>query len=382
MLEQSKEFEEFIREIYGEGYIPLHRPLFSSKEKDYLNECIDSNFVSSSGKKVEEFENKIKGFTNSEFAISCVNGTCALHLALKASRVNEGEEVITQALTFVATPNSIRHAGAHPVFIDVDKDTLGMSPIALEKFLLENSERRKDKLFNKNSGRIISACIPMHSFGIPCRVKEISEICKEWGLYLIEDSAESLGSYSQGKHTGNYGDLSILSFNGNKIITTGGGGMIITNDGDLASTAKHLSTTAKKEHPYEYVHDQVGYNYRMPNLNASIGCAQIEKLNYFLSVKKDLARKWEEFFDQTNINFVKPLQGDEANFWLNTILMESKEDRDSFLKYTNDKEINTRPAWSLMTKLPMYSSCYNDGLKNSIWAEDRLVNIPSSVPSN
>ena len=376
----AKETVAFAQEIFGNEFIPLHRPVFEGNEKKYMTDCIDSNFVSSVGVKVTEFENMIAEFTGSKYAIATVNGTSALHIAIKLADVVPGDEVISQSLTFIATCNAINYAGAIPVFIDVDRDTMGMSPTSLRSFLEVNAEKRIEGVFNKFSGRRIRACIPMHTFGFPCRVEEISRICDDWGIALIEDAAESLGSYSNKKHTGNFGIVSTLSFNGNKLITTGGGGMIITNDKKIATQAKHITTTAKVPHAYEFVHDQIGYNYRMPNINAALGCAQLERIDIFLSAKKKLANKWKDFFTQNRVEFVEEIEGSKANNWLNTIILDSKSDRDSFLHYTNKKNVMTRPVWTLMSKLTMFKDCYHDGLENSLWLEDRVVNVPSSVP--
>ena len=378
----AKETVTFAQEIFGNEFIPLHRPVFEGNEKKYMTDCIDSNFVSSVGVKVTEFENMIAEFTGSKYAIATVNGTSALHIAIKLADVVPGDEVISQSLTFIATCNAIDYAGAIPVFIDVDRDTMGMSPTSLKSFLEVNAEKRIEGVFNKFSGRRIRACIPMHTFGFPCRVEEILRICDDWGIALIEDAAESLGSYSNKKHTGNFGIASTLSFNGNKLITTGGGGMIITNDKTIATQAKHITTTAKVPHAYEFMHDQIGYNYRMPNINAALGCAQLEKIDIFLSAKQDLANKWKDFFTQNRVEFVEEIAGSKANNWLNTIILDSKSDRDSFLQYTNKNNVMTRPIWTLMSKLKMFKDCYNDGLENSLWLEERVVNVPSSVPFN
>ena len=369
-----------VRETFGDGFIPLHRPVFEGNEKQYLLDCIDSNFVSSVGAKVVEFEQQIAAFTGSKYAIATVNGTAALHVALQLAGVQRGDEVISQALTFIATCNALSYAGAHPVFVDVDRDTLGMSPDALRRFLSIHTERRQGGCWNTGTGRRIAACVPMHTFGIPVRIAEIAAICAEWGIALVEDAAESLGSYVNGRHTGTFGKLATLSFNGNKTITTGGGGMIVTDDETIALRAKHLTTTAKIPHPYEFVHDEVGYNYRLPNLNAALGCAQMERLPEMLAIKADVARRYEELFAGSNIHFVQPLKGDVANRWLNAIVLASEEDRDEILQYTNARGVMTRPVWRLMSRLPMYKDCQHDGLENSHWLEARVVNLPSSVP--
>ena len=373
-------FVEQVRCIYGDDLIPLHRPIFEGNERQYLIDCIDSNFVSSVGAKVTEFEEKVAKFTGSKYAVATVNGTAALHVAIELAGVKPGDEVISQALTFVATCNAISYAGAKPLFIDVDVDTMGLSPAALKRFLEENAEKRASGTFNKISGKKISACVPMHTFGFPCRITKIAEICADWDITLIEDAAESLGSYVGSRHTGTFGSMATLSFNGNKVITTGGGGMIITDDTELAKRAKYITTTAKVPHPYEFVHDGIGYNYRMPNLNAALGCAQMERLDEFLTLKAQLADQWDTFFNMRGADFVKATDQNIANHWLNAIILDSREDRDGFLKLTNNNNVMTRPIWKLMSKLPMFKNCQTDGLENSLWLEDRVVNIPSSVP--
>ena len=374
-------FVEQAKLIFGDDFIPLHRPVFEGNERQYLIDCIDSNFVSSVGAKVTEFEEKVADFTGSKYAIATVNGTAALHIAIELAGVKPGDEVISQALTFIATCNAISYAGAKPLFVDVDVDTMGLSPEALKRFLEEHAEKRASGTFNKTSGKKISACVPMHTFGFPCRIAEIAEICADWDIALIEDAAESLGSYVGGRHTGTFASMATLSFNGNKVITTGGGGMIITDDSELAKRAKHITTTAKVPHPYEFVHDEIGYNYRMPNLNAALGCAQMERLDEFLTIKSKLADQWDAFFHDRDVDFVKGINGNNANHWLNSIIFDSRLDRDEFLKMTNDNNVMTRPIWTLMSKLPMFKNCQTDGLENSLWLEDRVVNIPSSVPA-
>jgi len=373
-------FIKHARKLFGSGFIPLHRPVFEGNEREYLVDCIDSNFVSSVGAKVIEFENRVAEFTGSKYAIATVNGTAALHVAIQLAGVKPGDEVISQALTFIATCNAISYAGAEPVFIDVDLDTMGLSPTSLQRFLEESAEKSSNGTFNKLSGKRISACVPMHTFGFPCRIKEIAKICADWDIALIEDAAESLGSYVASSHTGVFSSMATLSFNGNKVITTGGGGMIITDDSELAKRAKHITTTAKVPHPYEFVHNEIGYNYRMPNLNAALGCAQMERLDEFLSIKTKLADQWDAFFDHYDVKFFRAIDGNKANHWLNALVLDSKEDRDMFLQLTNDSEVMTRPIWKLMSQLPMFRDCQTDGLVNSLWLQDRVVNIPSSVP--
>lgn len=371
---------KLVRDIYGDGDIPLHRPVFAGAEKRYLVECIDSNFVSSVGAKVSEFERSICAFTRSAFGVATVNGTAALHVALQLVGVRRGDEVISQALTFIATCNALSYVGATPVFVDVDRDTMGMSPEALRRWLAANVEMREEQAFNRATGRRLAACVPMHTFGFPLRIREIVAVCEKYGIPVVEDAAESLGSYVHGRHTGTFGKLATLSFNGNKTITTGGGGMIVTDDEVVARHAKHLTTTAKIPHPFEFVHDAVGYNYRLPNLNAALGCAQMERLPEMLAIKADVARRYSEFFEGTGVRFVEPLAGCVANWWLNAIVLGSEADRDEFLQYTNSRGVMTRPIWRLMPRLEMYKNCQHDGLENSYWLEARVVNLPSSVP--
>lgn len=377
---QNKSIVDFIRSIYKtDEFIPLHEPRFIGNEKKYLNECIDSTFVSSVGEFVDRFELEIASYTGAKYAVATSNGTSALHVSLIISGVEFGDEVITQPLTFVATCNAINYCGATPIFVDVDKDTLGMSPVALEIFLKENTLVKNKQCINKKTGNIIKACVPMHTYGHPCRIQEIKKICKDWCLALVEDAAESLGSYYNGQHTGTFGELGVISFNGNKIITSGGGGCILTNDQELAKKAKHLTTTAKEPHKWEYMHDMVGFNYRMPNLNAALIVAQLEQLDTFLKSKRLLAQSYENFFVTSDINFVSEPKNTKSNYWLNTIIFNNMNERDLFLGETNSQGIMTRPIWVLMNKLPMFKFAQYGDLSNSKWLEDRVVNISSSV---
>jgi perosamine synthetase len=377
---QNKCVVDFIRAIYKTNeFIPLHEPRFKGNEKKYLNDCIDSTFVSSVGKYVDRFELEIAKYTGVKYAVATSNGTSALHVSLIISGVEGGDEVITQPLTFVATCNAINYCGAKPIFVDVDKDTMGMSPVALEIFLKENTFIRNQQCINKKTGNIIKACIPMHTYGHPCRIHEIRKICKNWCLVLVEDSAESLGSYSNGQHTGTFGELGVISFNGNKIITSGGGGCIITNDHELAKKAKHLTTTAKEPHKWAYTHDMIGFNYRMPNLNAALILAQLEQLDAFLKSKRLLAESYEDFFVTSDIDFVSEPENTKSNYWLNTITLNNMKERNLFLDETNSQGIMTRPIWALMNKLPMFKDAQCGNLSNSNWLEERVVNISSSV---
>lgn len=374
---------KFIRNTFkSEDFIPLHAPTFAGNEKKYLNECIDSTFVSSVGKFVNLFEEKIAEYTGAKHAVVCVNGTNALQMSMIAIGVEQDDEVITQPLTFIATANAISYLKAHPVFVDVDKDTMGMSPKALEDYLVENTILENGICINKNTGRKIKACIPMHTFGFACRIDEIAEICAKYHIELIEDAAEALGSYYKGKHLGRFGRLAAISFNGNKIITTGGGGIIITDDEALAKRIKHLTTQAKIPHPWEYKHDEIGYNFRMPNLNAALGLAQLEQLNGFLEKKRALAQQYKLWFQEnSSIQFVSELEDNTSNYWINAIVLENREERDLFLKESNENGVMTRPIWALMNRLEMFKDCEKGDLSQAQWLEDRVVNIPSSVIS-
>lgn len=371
----------FIHELYGtEGMVPLHVPTFRGNEKKYLNECIDSTFVSSVGKFVDRFEEMMVEYTGTQKAVVCVNGTNALHMAMLLVGVERDDEVITQALTFIATCNAISYIGAHPVFIDVDKDTMGLSPDAMEAWLKENAEIKGESCYNKRTGRRIKACVPMHTFGHPVHLDKLVEVCNRYHIDLIEDAAESLGSFYKGKHTGTFGKIGAISFNGNKTITTGGGGMLLFQDEKLGNFAKHLTTQAKVPHRWEFVHDHIGYNYRMPNINAALGCAQLEEIDHILANKRETAEKYKQFFsDKENIQFFTEPEGSKSNYWLNAVLLNDKEAQLKFLEYTNDHAVMTRPIWELMNRLPMFKDCETDGLQNTVWFADRVVNIPSSV---
>ena len=371
---------DFIRSIYGsERVIPLHEPSFIGNEKKYLNDCIDSTFVSSTGKFVDEFEEKIAKYTGAKYAVATSNGTSALHIALLLANVAKNDEVITQPLTFVATCNAISYCGANPIFIDVDKETMGLSPLSLQAYLKKNAFIKNQQCINNNTGRVIKACVPMHTFGQPCRIDEIKEICDKYNISLIEDAAESLGSFYKDKHTGTFGQMGVISFNGNKIITGGGGGCVITDDEILAKRAKHLTTTAKVSHKWEYIHDMIGYNYRMPNLNAALLVAQLENLESFLLNKRELAMMYKDFFSDKACHFVEESLHSKSNYWLNTIILKDKEQRDLFLEEANSKGVMIRPVWTLMNKLTMFKHSQCDGLTNVEWIEERVVNIPSSV---
>ena len=381
MKNKVLEFNKLVNTIFNEDSVPLHRPVFGSNEEKYVQQTIESSFVSSVGSFVEQFENNISTHTKSNYSIATVNGTSALLVCLQLAGVKQEDEVLTQALSFVATSNSISYLKAKPIFIDVDIDTMGMSPLALTLFLEEFCEIRDEGTFNKNTGKRIAACLPMHTFGFMCRIDQISKICKSWNIPLIEDAAEALGSSFKGKFAGTFGMFSAFSFNGNKIITSGGGGMILTQNKNLAIQAKHITTTAKKSTNWEYFHDQVGYNFRMPNLNAALGCAQLESLSSFIKNKKKLYDIYCESLPLIGYAVVPIPKNLNWNYWMISIELENKREKDLFLKETNKNGIMTRPIWDLLFKLPMYKDCQKDGQKNALALEDKIINIPSSARS-
>lgn len=390
----------FIKDLYNnQEFVPLAVPKFIGNEKKYLNECIDTTFVSSVGKFVDRFEEDMAAYTGAKRAVVCVSGTNALHMSLMLVGVKRDDEVLTQALTFIATCNALSYIGAHPVFIDVDKSTMGLSPDAMKEWLQKNAEVRKntrinelDKshdfafqedefaCYNKNTGRRIKACVPMHTFGHPVRIEEIAVLCKEWHIELVEDAAESIGSKYKGKHTGTFGKVGAISFNGNKTITTGGGGMMLFNDEEMGAYAKHITTQAKIPHRWEFRHDHIGYNYRMPNINAALGCAQLENLDAYVADKRATAAAYAEYFKNVEgIEFFTEPENSFSNYWLNVVILPDHDKQLEFLQETNDNGVMTRPIWELMNRLPMFENCENDGLKNTIFFADRVVNIPSSV---
>jgi len=370
----------FIKNKFGTNdFIPLHAPVFKGNERDYVLQTIDSTFVSSVGAFVDKAELLMAEISQTNKAVAVVNGTSGLHMALKLVGVNTGDEVITQALTFVATANAIKYCEAEPVFIDVDLDTMGLSPTAVLQFLESYGDRRETGTYNRKTGKRIAAILPMHTFGFPVRLDELIKIANDWNIPLVEDAAESLGSYYKNKHTGSFGSVGVFSFNGNKIVTSGGGGMIVTQDLKLGERAKHLTTTAKVPHNYEYVHDHVGYNYRMPNLNAALLCAQLEQLDIFLEDKRNLAETYANFFEKEGMSFRKEMENTRANYWLMCLELENLEERNAFLEETNASGVMTRPIWQLMFRLPMFENCYRDDQVNAVHLEERIVNIPSNV---
>ena len=380
-MNNYKKTIDFIKSVYGnKEFTPLAVPVFHGNEKKYLDECIDTTFVSSVGKFVDRFEEDIANYTGAKKAVVCVSGTNALHMSLMIVGVERDDEVITQALTFIATCNAISYIGAHPVFIDVDKSTMGLSPDALKEWLIKNAEIRNFECRNKHTGRRVKACVPMHTFGHPVRIEEIAALCSEWHIELVEDAAESIGSTYNGRHTGTFGKVGAISFNGNKTITTGGGGMLLFQDEELGKLAKHLTTQAKIPHRWEFRHDHIGYNYRMPNINAALGCAQLENLNSYIASKRKVAQEYIEYFQNIDgIDFFVEPENSYSNYWLSAVVLKDKSAQLDFLQQTNDNGVMTRPIWELMNRLPMFENCQNDGLKNTIWFADRVVNIPSSV---
>jgi perosamine synthetase len=379
-MKHIKDSIEFIRSIYNsKEFIPLHAPTFGGNEKKYLLETIDSTFVSSVGAYVDQFEQMMTFVTKTKKSVAVVNGTAGIQVGLRLVGVKEGDEVITQALTFVATANAIAYNGAFPIFLDVDKDTMGLSPKAVSIFLEEFGELREDGCYNKKTGRKISACLPMHTFGFPVHLDELKDLCDVWRIPIVEDAAESLGSEYKNRPTGSIGKLGVFSFNGNKIVTSGGGGAIVTNDENIAIKGKYLTTTAKVPHPYEFFHDELGFNFRMPNLNAALACAQLEQLNDFLDNKRSLASDYKSFFETLGLNFRSEIPNTKANYWLMCVELDNQFERDLFLKETNAAKIMTRPIWNLLYRLPMYKDCQKDGQVNARFLEQRIVNIPSSV---
>jgi len=376
-----KDVVSFIQNTYKtKEFIPLHEPKFIGNEKKYVNEALDSTFVSSVGKYVTQLEEMVAKFSGVKYAVATSNGTSALHIGLKLVGVDESCEVITQPLTFIATANAISYCNAKPIFVDVDRDTLGLSPIKLKEFLEEfTTHNENGECINKTTNKIIKACVPMHTFGHPCKIDEIVKICDSYNIVVVEDAAESLGSYYKGKHTGSFGKIGIFSFNGNKIITAGGGGMLVTNNKEIAKKAKHITTTAKVPHPYEYIHDEIGYNYRLTNLAAALGVAQMENLEFFIGKQRELAGHYDDFFKDINMNFIREPKDSKSNYWLNAVTLEDRNERNEFLKYTNDNGVMTRSIWRLMNKLDMFKDVQTGNLDNAVWLQDRIVNISSSI---
>ena len=379
-MRHIKDTISFIQDSFkSTELIPLHAPTFGGNEKNYLLETIDSTFVSSVGAYVDQFEEMMSSITNTKKSVAVVNGTAGIQVALQLVGVSAGDEVITQALTFVATTNAIAYNGASPIFLDVDLDTMGLAPNAVFRFLEEFGLLRDEGCFNKKTGNKISACLPMHTFGFPVHLDELKAVCDAWKIPIVEDAAESLGSEYKNQPTGSIGEIGVFSFNGNKIVTCGGGGAIVTNNEQLGVKGKYLTTTAKVPHSYEFFHDEIGFNFRMPNLNAALACAQLEQLNSFLENKRSLATDYINFFDKSGIQFRIETPNTKANYWLMCVELENQKERDLFLAETNAAKVMTRPIWQLMYRLPMYQHCQRDEQLNAQFLEERIVNIPSSV---
>ena len=371
---------DFIKSLYaGKEEISLHEPVFAGNERKYVLDAIDSTFVSSVGEYVSRFEAEFCKYTGARYAVVTANGTLALHASLYLLDVKPGDEVLTQALSFVATANAITYCGAFPIFVDSDPNNLGMSAEKLEAFLKQNAEVTNAGCVNKKTKRLIKACVPMHVFGHPVEIEKIVKICSDYRIAVVEDAAEALGSRSHGKHLGLFGKMGVFSFNGNKIVTSGGGGMIVTDDPELAKRAKHITTTSKIPHAWSFSHDELGFNYRMPNLNAALACAQLERAEEFVLNKRGTAKLYQEHFAKTPIKFLQEPAGARSNYWLNAIFLKDSTERDLFLKECHARGVRTRPAWDLLSQLPMYRTCQTTGLENAESIVDRLVNLPSSV---
>lgn len=376
-------FVALVRDIYQtDQFIALHQPVFRGREKEYVLDTLNSTFVSSVGAYVDRFEASIARYTDARYAVATVNGTAALHIALLLAGVNADTLVLTQALSFVATCNAISYCGAEPVFIDIDKRTLGLSAEALAEYLSIHAEVREQTAWHKGSGKRLAACVPMHTFGHPAEMPAILAVCAQYHIPVIEDAAEALGSLSHQRACGTFGRLGILSFNGNKIMTTGGGGMILTDDEQLARQARHLTTTAKLAHPWQFRHDVLGFNYRMPNLNAALGVGQLECLPLFLRKKRALAQRYQTWSQEHGVSCVLEPEYAQANYWLNALILTDAAARDAFLQFTNQHGVMTRPVWEPMDQLPMYKHSLHGALDNTYWAHARIVNIPSSVPGS
>ena len=381
-------FIELVRDIYQtDDFIPLHAPVFSDLDLEYVMDAIESTFVSSVSDYVNKLEQDLCEFTGAGYAIPVVNGTSGIHLALHVLGINADSEVLTQSLTFAATCNAIAYTGAKPIFIDVDQESMGLCPDSLDNFLENNAEFREVnggmRTINKHTGKHIAACVPMHTFGHPIEISKLIHVCEKWGIVLVEDTAEALGSTfdfrGEKKHCGTIGAMGVLSFNGNKTITTGGGGAVLTNNYHLAERLRHLSTTAKLPHKWEYIHDELGFNYRMPGLNAALGCAQMAQLDHLLADKQDITSIYRDWCSSQSVEFVDSREGTQPNFWLNAVLLSDRQERDEFLAQTNKQGVMTRPVWQPMHLLNHFQDVQKADLTNTMFIMDRLVNVPSSA---
>jgi len=383
MMDISSEVVNALRQILPEEsvFYPLHEPFFNGNEWNYTKECLDTAWVSTAGKYVDKFEKDIADYTGSKYAVAVVNGTAALHIALELAGVEADDEILVPALTFVATSNAVTYCNAIPHFVDCEEKTLGIDPDVLREYLQKTTILRNGLCVNNQTGRIIRGIIPMHTFGHPVNIESLCAVANEFNLIVIEDAAESLGSYINKKHTGTFGLMGVLSFNGNKIITTGGGGVILTDNNKLAERAKHITTTSKISHRWEYCHDEIGYNYRLPNINAALGCAQLEQISQFIAAKRQLYKKYRQAFQTiSGVKIVSESKNNVSNYWLQTILLDESINgqRDAILEATNDAGIMTRPAWMLMHHLAPYSKSPRMELPVAESLARRLINIPSS----
>ncbi|MCR6523198.1 LegC family aminotransferase [Lysinibacillus capsici] len=380
MTKQWIEFAHNIKQLYGKEFVPLHEPTFNEKEVEYVSDCIETGWVSSVGAYVTRFEEDLAKFVGVKRAVAVVNGTASLHIALKAVGVEAQDEVLMPSLTFIATANAVSYLQAVPHFVDVNEETLGVDPVKLEQYLVQIGEMRGGVLFNKQTNRRIKALVPMHTFGHPCMMDELVAICEKYHIVLVEDAAESLGSYYKGKHTGTFGKVSAMSFNGNKIMTTGGGGAILTDDEELANYMKHITTTAKVPHKWEFVHDEIGYNYRMPNINAALGCAQLEKLRIFIEQKRSLTNFYDKLVATIDgVRLMKEPVHTSSNYWLQTIVLDETYKRDEVLQLLNDEGIMSRPIWTPMHELGMYKGCPRMDLMVTEKLKRKVINIPSTA---
>lgn len=377
--EQWRTFVQAVKQQYIQEFVPLHEPTFNEKELEYVTDCVKTGWVSSVGAYVTRFEEDLAKMVGVKRAVAVVNGTAALHIALKVTGVQPNEEVLMPALTFIATANAVSYLGAVPHFVDVAESTLGLDPVKLDSYLAKIAVKENDVLINKNTGRVIRAVVPMHTFGHPVELDELIAVCEKYNLTLVEDAAESLGSYYKGKHTGSFGEVNAMSFNGNKIATTGGGGAILTNNEALADYAKHLTTTAKIPHKWEYVHDEIGYNYRMPNINAALGCAQLEKVSQFVDSKRQLQSFYKKLVkDLPGVHLFEEPKDTKSNYWLQTLVLDSSNERDDVLAYLNDNGVMSRPIWQPMHYLDMYKNCPRSDLSVIEDLNKRIVNVPST----
>lgn len=379
MNEQWMTFVEQVKDLYQQDFVPLHEPTFNELEVEYVTDCVRSGWVSSVGKYVDQFEQELAEFVGVKRAVAVVNGTAALQIALKVAGVQENDEVFMPSLTFVATANAAAYLQAIPHFVDVSEETLGLDPFKLEKHIQSIGMMKDGYLMNRETGRVIRAVVPMHTFGHPVDLDSLLDICERYNLVLVEDAAESLGSYYKGKHTGSFGLVNAVSFNGNKIMTTGGGGAILTNDEKLADYAKHLTTTAKKPHKWAYDHDEIGYNFRMPNLNAALGCAQLKKMPIFIEQKRQLTNVYEQFVSQLDgVTLFKEPSHTKGNYWLQTLILNERHNREEVLDFLNENGVMSRPIWTPLHKLAPYKIMPKANLDSTLKLEKRIINIPST----